>query len=188
MWFVHFQSGCASYVFVPISALPFHQHIIKQSRAQAPEASTLERAWSPTSRLKWNLPSQNNVDFRLELRFPPSRERPEEPELQSKHAFLLYVWQGDSRASRGGKEAKYKYFDYMHVGDEKWERMKESGDQYDGRIIEATWDKAEQNWKFLYFRDKEKKHADHASVVEKIQDGVEEDAVCPFLSSASMKL
>ncbi|KDQ11894.1 hypothetical protein BOTBODRAFT_162340 [Botryobasidium botryosum FD-172 SS1] len=128
--------------------------------------------------LKWKPPSQNSIDFKLELRFPPSREHPEVPDLYAKPMFLLFVWQG---GSSGNKEAEYKYFDYMHVRDAEWERMKESGEQYDDRIIEAVWDTNSQNWRFLRFRDKEKEHGNHASVVEKIiqsiQDGVEEDAL-----------
>lgn len=73
-------------------------------------------------RLKWKPPSENSIDFKLELRFPPLRDNPNEPDFYAKPVFLLNVWQGDSRAANGGKEAIYKYFDYMYLDDGEWEK------------------------------------------------------------------
>ncbi|KDQ12255.1 hypothetical protein BOTBODRAFT_56833 [Botryobasidium botryosum FD-172 SS1] len=130
--------------------------------------------------LKWKPPSENSIDFKLELRFPPSRERLQEPDFFAKPAFLLNVWHGDSQGPGGHREALYKYFDYMHIDDMEWEQMKESGEQYDDRIVEAAWDKAKQNWHFLRFRN-DKNNGNHETVVEKIlqsiQDGVEVDVL-----------
>jgi mRNA guanylyltransferase len=67
-------------------------------------------------RLKWKPPSENSIDFKLVLRFPPSRYNPGEPDWHAKPVFLLYAWCGDA----GGKP-QYEEYDDMHVSDEKWE-------------------------------------------------------------------
>jgi hypothetical protein len=58
---------------------------------------------------------------------------------------------------------------------------KASGEQYDDRVVEVTWNTANQNWIWHRFRD-DKEHGNHKSVVdnilESIQDGVEADQVC----------
>lgn len=58
--------------------------------------------------------------------------------------------------------------------------MKESGEQYDGRIVEVTWDAERQGWRMFRFRD-DKPHGNHkstvAKVLESIADGVEMEAV-----------
>jgi mRNA guanylyltransferase len=65
------------------------------------------------SRLKWKPPSENSIDFKLELRFPPLAGRPEEPDYTAKPLFQLQVW-------AGGKS--YEHFDTMIVDDAQWER------------------------------------------------------------------
>lgn len=65
------------------------------------------------SSLKWKPPSENSVDFRLELRFPPSAADPAEPDFFAKPEFLLYTWLGGQA---------YEHFDEMDVDDEEWER------------------------------------------------------------------
>ena len=56
--------------------------------------------------------------------------------------------------------------------------MKETGEQYDDRIVEVVWNFEEKNWKILRFRD-DKQHGNHrdivASVIDSILDGVEVD-------------
>lgn len=61
--------------------------------------------------LKWKPPSENSIDFRIELRFPPSPDG--EADLWAKPVFLLNQW-------AGGNE--YEFFDEMDVDDDEWEQ------------------------------------------------------------------
>ncbi|WVQ70324.1 uncharacterized protein L199_008550 [Kwoniella botswanensis] len=121
--------------------------------------------------LKWKPPSENSIDFKLELRFPPSISNHDEPDYYAKPEFLLYTW-------LGGED--YEYFDMMGMEDVEWERMKESGEQLDDRIVEVTWDTENGYWKMLRIRD-DKNNGNHKSIVDKIlvsiEDGVELDAL-----------
>ena len=67
--------------------------------------------------LKWKPPSENTIDFRLELRFPPSPANPSEPDFCAKPVFLLNVWKGEKQ-----RTTQYEYFDELEVDDEEWER------------------------------------------------------------------
>ncbi|KAB5595689.1 MRNA guanylyltransferase [Ceratobasidium theobromae] len=117
--------------------------------------------------LKWKPPSENSIDFKLELRFPPMPGRPSEPDYTAKPTFQLLMWMGGDA---------YEHFDTMLVDDAQWESWKASGEQYDDRVVEVTWNKATQNWIWHRFRD-DKDHGNHHSVVDKIlesiRDGVE---------------
>lgn len=53
------------------------------------------------------------MDFKLELRFPPSPSAPNEPDMTAKPVCFLHTWLG--------KEA-YEYFDEMDIDDDEWER------------------------------------------------------------------
>ena len=81
----------------------------------------------------------------------------------------------------------------MEVSDEEWEKMKESREQFDDRIVECTWDSAAQTWRIMRIRD-DKPHANHKSILDKIlisiQDGVEVDEVSciPLLPSFTVSL
>ncbi|KAL1411190.1 Dcp1p-Dcp2p decapping enzyme complex alpha subunit [Vanrija albida] len=116
--------------------------------------------------LKWKPPSENSVDFKIELRFPPFPENPSEPDFYAKPIFILNQWAGNE---------DYEYFDEMDVDDAEWEKMKESGEEFDGRVVEVTWDQ-DRGWKMFRFRD-DKPHGNHKSIVGKvlvsIADGVE---------------
>lgn len=126
--------------------------------------------------LKWKPASENSIDFKLRLRFPPSPHDPDTPNFTAKPAFLLYTWLGGSANS----SSSYEFFDSMDMTDEEWEDIKQSGEQYDERIIEFNWDSDRETWKIMRFRD-DKPDANHKSVMEKIlvsiRDGVDIDAV-----------
>jgi mRNA guanylyltransferase len=74
------------------------------------------------SRLKWKAPSENSIDFKLELRFPPLAGRPNDPDFAAKPAFKLLAYYGDDRTTSGRREGRYEYFDLMDVSDEEWEQ------------------------------------------------------------------
>lgn len=70
-------------------------------------------------------------------------------------------------------------------------RIKDTGDQYDDRIVEVHWDTAAECWRMMRFRD-DKPHGNHRTVVHKIiesiRDGVEKEAVSLFLLSNERSL
>lgn len=140
------------------------------------------------SRLKWKPPSENSIDFKAELRFPPLPNDPSEPDFYAKPTILLNTW-------LGGQD--HEFFDEMEVDDDEWEkcvisqassasdtdalrRMKESGEQLDDRVIEVCWDTSRGRWRMMRIRD-DKPNANHKSIMEKIlvsiDDGVEIEAV-----------
>ncbi|KAI0093972.1 mRNA capping enzyme, catalytic domain-containing protein [Irpex rosettiformis] len=119
--------------------------------------------------LKWKPPSENSIDFKLVLRFPPLPEKPSLPDYCAKPIFQLHTW-------CGGKD--YALYDVMEVSDEEWESMKASGEQMDDRIVEVHWDTSVKGWRMMRFRD-DKPNGNHQSVVDNIiksiADGVEKD-------------
>ncbi|KIP12277.1 hypothetical protein PHLGIDRAFT_32906 [Phlebiopsis gigantea 11061_1 CR5-6] len=121
--------------------------------------------------LKWKPPSENSIDFKLILRFPPSRESPRDPDYFAKPVFELHVW-------CGGRN--YEPYDVMQVTDDEWESIKASGEQLDDRIVEVHWDAAVHAWRMMRFRD-DKPNGNHKSVAEaiikSIAEGVEKDAL-----------
>ncbi|KAI0062306.1 mRNA capping enzyme [Artomyces pyxidatus] len=125
--------------------------------------------------LKWKPPSENSIDFKLVLRFPPLPGQRNQPDLRAKPIFALHVWCGGD-----GAKANYEPYDVMHVDDEEWESLKASGEQIDDRIVEVHWDPVGENWRMMRFRD-DKPHGNHRSVVENIiqsiADGVEKEAL-----------
>ncbi|CAA7270917.1 unnamed protein product [Cyclocybe aegerita] len=134
-----------------------------------------------TNILKWKPPSENSIDFKLVLRFPPSRFNPHEPDWHAKPLFLLYVWCGDS---------KYEQYDDLYVDDNEWEELKRSGEQIDDRIVEVHWDSVISRWRMMRFRD-DKPNGNHRSVVDNIiqsiADGVEKESLlerCNAIRSA----
>ncbi|KAI3599973.1 mrna guanylyltransferase [Moniliophthora roreri] len=121
--------------------------------------------------MQWKPPTENSIDFKLVLRFPPLVSDPNKPDLVAKPVFLLKVWCGDQR---------YEQYDEMYVEDDEWEKMKLSGEQYDDRIIEVHWDPNVSHWRMMRFRD-DKPNGNHLSIVEKIidsiADGVDKDTL-----------
>ncbi|KAN0077228.1 mRNA capping enzyme, catalytic domain containing protein [Tylopilus felleus] len=135
--------------------------------------------------LKWKPPSENSIDFKLVLRFPPSKSDPTLPEFHVKPLFGLHVYCGDERG-----QPVYEPYDELYVEDDEWEGMKLSGEQIDDRIVEVHWDPELGRWRLLRFRD-DKPHGNFKTVVENIiqsiADGVEKPmllARCPVIRSA----
>ncbi|KAF8844897.1 mRNA capping enzyme [Paxillus ammoniavirescens] len=135
--------------------------------------------------LKWKPPSENSIDFKLVLRFSPSKSNPSQPDFHTKPFFGLHVYCGEERG-----QAKYEPYDELFVEDAEWEKMKLSGEQYDDRIVEVHWDSELGRWRMMRFRD-DKPHGNFRTVVDNIiqsiADGVEKSALlarCPAIRSA----
>ena len=71
--------------------------------------------WTSIHSLKWKPPSENSIDFRLSLRFPPDERDPSKPDYYAKPLFGLLVY-------RGGRGDSYEPFDEMFVDDDEWEQ------------------------------------------------------------------
>ncbi|GAA5884757.1 hypothetical protein JCM6882_005380 [Rhodosporidiobolus microsporus] len=117
--------------------------------------------------LKWKPPSENSIDFFLQLKFPPKADEPREPDFTAKPVFMLLM--------NHGHEGSH-YYDTMQVDDETWEEWKASKEQYDDRVVEVVWDATRETWKLLRFRD-DKFEGNYktvvASIIKSIQHGVE---------------
>ncbi|KAM0754594.1 hypothetical protein T439DRAFT_321629 [Meredithblackwellia eburnea MCA 4105] len=121
--------------------------------------------------LKWKPPSENSIDFLLQLKFPALQGRPEEPDIYAKPRFMLMINHGRN---------DMRFFDTMEVDDDTWEEWKKSGEQYDDRVVEVVWDPSRQTWQILRFRD-DKREGNFHTVVYKIltsiEHGVESEAL-----------
>jgi mRNA guanylyltransferase len=146
--------------------------------------------------IKWKPPSENTIDFKLRLHFPPDLAKDPRgmlPDLTAKPFFALDEYMG---RERGGNADGYRYFDWLYVEDEEWEDMKKDGEQFDDRIVECYWDlhggpidpryagngiaheSRPPAWRLHRIRD-DKTDGNHTSIVQKIirsiEDGVEKD-------------
>ncbi|KAL7007850.1 Dcp1p-Dcp2p decapping enzyme complex alpha subunit [Cystobasidiomycetes sp. EMM_F5] len=122
--------------------------------------------------IKWKPPSENSIDFKLELRFPPSSTDPREADLRVKPLFLLMENCGTKRG--------HEFFDCMHVEDDEWEEWKASGEQIDDRIIEVVWDANHQNWRKLRFRT-DKTDGNFTTVVQSVITSIKDGVEAPVL-------
>lgn len=61
--------------------------------------------------LKWKPPRENSIDFKLELRFPPSAKDEHTPDYTRKPEFVLMANMGRN----------YDFFDTMVVTDKEWD-------------------------------------------------------------------
>ncbi|KAK4702619.1 mRNA guanylyltransferase, partial [Phenoliferia sp. Uapishka_3] len=119
--------------------------------------------------LKWKPPSENSIDFLLQVKFPALPDRPDEVDLYAKPRFMLMMNHGKNDV---------RFFDTMEVEDETWEEWKRKGDQYDDRVVEVVWNKDRQTWEMLRFRDDKREGNFHqvvTSILKSIQHGVEAD-------------
>ncbi|KAJ4487738.1 mRNA guanylyltransferase [Lentinula aciculospora] len=125
--------------------------------------------------IKWKPPTENSIDFKLILRFPPLPSSASQPDFRAKPIFLLHVWCGDQNGV-----PRYEQYDEMYVDDDEWEKMKASGEQFDDRIVEVHWDSCVKGWRMMRFRD-DKPNGNHKNVVENIitsiADGVEKETL-----------
>lgn len=139
-------------------------------------APTCECASAPSKpaharRLKWKPPSENSIDFRLELRFPPSPSDPSRPDLTLKPAFLLMLNRGKPGEA---------FFDLLDIDDDVWEEAVASGEQWDNRVVEVVWEPDPARWRMLRFRDDKREGNFETvvdSVIQSIRDGVLEQTV-----------
>lgn len=68
-------------------------------------------------RLKWKPPSENSIDFRLSLRFPPQKGRSSEPDFFAKPVFVLMVFNGGRDPAE-----EYEAYDELYVDEDEWEK------------------------------------------------------------------
>ncbi|KAG8217569.1 mRNA capping enzyme, subunit alpha [Butyriboletus roseoflavus] len=125
--------------------------------------------------LKWKPPSENSIDFKLVLRFPPSESDPSQPEFRAKPLFGLHVYCGDERG-----QPKYEPYDELLVEDDEWEKLKLSGEQIDDRIVEVHWDPEHSRWRLMRFRD-DKPHGNFRTVVDNIIQSIVDGVERPML-------
>ena len=130
--------------------------------------------------IKWKPATENTVDFRMSLEFPPvimngnHASYEEEKDWNVNYDALpklhLYV--------RGGDRDQYRSNGEMFVEPEEWEEMKryavERQDGLEGAIVESHKDE-EGRWRFNRFRE-DKTEANYFSVVNKVLESIE-DAV-----------
>lgn len=150
-----------------------------------------------TTLLKWKPAEENTIDFKIGLEFPifiddelpkhdPNREY---IDYESKPKFKLFVWKGGEDSFRketieenikrnGGNYLNsfdnYDYWNDLIINDEQWNKLKLSGESFNGRIGECRQN-SDGNWEFLRFRD-DKLNGNHINVVVKILKSIE-DAV-----------
>ncbi|TIC01789.1 hypothetical protein E3Q18_00469 [Wallemia mellicola] len=116
------------------------------------------------SSIKWKNPSENSIDFKIILRFPPKEDNKELNNFSKKPICELHQWEG-------GKS--YSWFDTWRISGEEWCHFMNEGVDIHNKIAEFSWLSEEQNWKFLRFRD-DKNDANHSTVVEKILDSIKD--------------
>jgi mRNA guanylyltransferase len=64
--------------------------------------------------MKWKPPSENSIDFKLSLRFPPLPNS-SKPDFRAKPLFILSVW------TKRNNNDDYEFFDTVEVNDDTWE-------------------------------------------------------------------
>lgn len=141
--------------------------------------SALKQNWKPLTQhpsIKWKPSTENTIDFKLGVRFPPSSTHDSTHKTSRKPFFELYLF----------KENGHEYFDWFEMPDDEWERWKESGEQLDDQVVECAWHPpsphniTEPTWHLKRTRS-DKSHANHYttvnSVIQSIADGVDLEQV-----------
>ena len=125
--------------------------------------------------LKWKPPSENTVDFLLQIQWSQVDPEPDDPDQSPQpdfHAmpsrFCLFIHQGSN---------EYSFVDDMHVELQEWEEFKTFGHPLQNIIVECFKDN-EQRWRYYRFRH-DKDNANHIrvyrAVIKSIQSHVTED-------------
>ncbi|KAH9466871.1 hypothetical protein MJO28_000519 [Puccinia striiformis f. sp. tritici] len=128
--------------------------------------------------MKWKPPSENSIDFRLELRFPPLSDDPTEADFYAKPLFVLMM--------NCGKEGE-QFFDTLEMSDQEWTERKEKREQLDNRVVEVVWDAPRNTWKILRFRD-DKRNGNYRTVVFAIMDSIRDGVEALDLSKRSARI
>ena len=131
--------------------------------------------------IKWKPPSENSIDFRLNLHFPiyqpgedSSDEEDEEDDPQPRYDYSAMP-EFELSVFEGGRN--YSHYSTMYMTEREWEDMKALQIPLDDKIVECVMDD-QKRWRFSRFRD-DKRDGNHISVVhsvmECIQDAVEQE-------------
>ncbi|KAG0147952.1 hypothetical protein CROQUDRAFT_42075 [Cronartium quercuum f. sp. fusiforme G11] len=128
--------------------------------------------------LKWKPPSENSIDFRLELRFPPRPDDPTEVDFFAKPVFVLMMNCGEDGE---------KFFDTLQMSDEEWHDRKLRREQLDNRVVETVWDAKLQTWKILRFRD-DKREGNYRDIIYKIIQSIQDGVEAEELSKRSLRI
>ena len=137
--------------------------------------------------LKWKPPQENTIDFRLLLGNFPMLEDDEGDfeDWDAKPEMELHVNHG------GGGGRGYKFFASLEINDAEWMALKRLNEQLDGRILECYRDPVKGLWRPKLddgtprFRD-DKSDANHVSVVQSVQESIEDAVTEQDLIGAAM--
>jgi len=87
----------------------FQSYVTSFAHYQTPPSSSLFLVVS----LKWKPPSENSIDFKLTLHFPPRPSSIASPDFSALPIFKLHQWLGQD---------EYEFFDTLTVSEEEWEQ------------------------------------------------------------------
>ncbi|CAG8453178.1 21122_t:CDS:10 [Dentiscutata erythropus] len=115
--------------------------------------------------LKWKPPNENSIDLQLRLEDGWKQGFHYQNNFNRPKRFLLYKWM---------QKDEHSYFDDLYVTDDEWDEWQRNEEPLERRIVEVTCETLPDKttrWRFLRFRD-DKPHANHYTVVEKIQESI----------------
>ncbi|TIA90040.1 hypothetical protein E3P99_01779 [Wallemia hederae] len=114
--------------------------------------------------IKWKEPSENSIDFKIMLRFPPLEGSDRDLDFSKKPICELHQWEG-------GK--MYRWYDNWDITDEEWRNSNKDGIDLHDKIGEFSWSDDKQDWRFLRIRD-DKLDGNHCTVVDKIIESIKD--------------